>query len=385
MWVYYMKCLVPSLLLLTLSGCINADLRALRHAPPSQDAYLKSLADYYLKFAESEARAYDWKDTAYFTDKGLKTVYGQKLEPDLPSVRGIAAGDQDAVLQARKSLMDVFTEKNQKEKPQALAKAVFHYDCWLEQLEEGWQKEDIAACKRGFDAAISEITGKAFAVPLPVVVPVVPSDVVPEVKKVSEVVPVFKKKMLEVPVALVQKVDVQLAVKPVVQVGASYPKQNKKVAKKEEKAIEKQVKKLVASDNASKNKIVVAKKTKEAQRNDVIERAPIVSSGRAVLFFKSKQDELNKQSSETLEQIAKRLKDNGGYRITLHGYVSGQSGSNDNLKTSYKRAQEIKKALVAQGLSADNIHVFAFGDKQGKISKADAKSDKSQRVELLIE
>jgi OOP family OmpA-OmpF porin len=53
------------------------------------------------------------------------------------------------------------------------ARAQVAFDCWVEQEEEGWQLNDIAACKGIFKNAMAELTGPvAQAAPAPVTAPI---------------------------------------------------------------------------------------------------------------------------------------------------------------------------------------------------------------------
>lgn len=44
--------------------------------------------------------------------------------------------------------------------PAIAARAQAGFDCWMQEQEENWQQEDIAACKKGFMAALAKLEAK---------------------------------------------------------------------------------------------------------------------------------------------------------------------------------------------------------------------------------
>lgn len=381
-----MKRVIPLILLATLTGCVNADLRALRNAPPPSDPYLEALSAHYLAFAESEARAYDWIDAMHFTDKGLRVVYGKDILPDEAKERNITGSVVNEMDDARDALMAKLRSESRQKYPAVMARAAYFYDCWLEQQEEAWQQEDIDACRNGYYAAMDTLDHP---------------NAVPYAKaSVPVVAPVAQKKS-----------EKKEAVAPKAPIASSAPLMHQEPAKKEVKKhtapiVKEPAKKLQEpspkeAPKSEKAKVEPIKKEAEKKPNQpaadkpvqhdvpqqepkpqaVIEPKAESSAGRVVVHYKPTSGELYTDSYQALMQSLKKLKSKKGYRITLHGYASGEAASKDNLRNSYKRASQLKKALVAQGLKAENIHVFAFGDKH----TAGSSSDKQQKVEMLIE
>lgn len=136
------------LLLPTLVACASLD--ELKRVEPKGSQFAIALAEQYKEFSQSEADQYDWADSQYFAEKGLKAAYGQPMEPeeiehwDLP--RDLVPTFKDA----RKQLMEALNEKVAAEKPALAAKVVFSFDCWVEQQEENWQADDINSCRDEF-------------------------------------------------------------------------------------------------------------------------------------------------------------------------------------------------------------------------------------------
>ncbi len=143
--------------LLLVSGCSTYSLEELRRTTPKGNAFQTALAKLYMDFSDLEEKDYDWRDSWYFADKGLLAVYGKETAPedlhewDLPK-------DKLAHLEkARADLLAALTPENIKNKPEIAARAQFNFDCWVEQQEENWQKDDIEACRDGFVRALAKL------------------------------------------------------------------------------------------------------------------------------------------------------------------------------------------------------------------------------------
>jgi OOP family OmpA-OmpF porin len=169
--------------LLLISGCTDWDVKALKRAELPEDPFANALASYYLRFSETEADQYDWVDSQYFAQKGLKVIYGNPIEPEKPENWKIR-GEELAELQtAREALMQKLMEGATAEKPMSAAGAMFGYDCWVEQQEEGWQANDITQCRELYSQSMAELNKPkevVAAAPAPQETPL-PAIEVPEV------------------------------------------------------------------------------------------------------------------------------------------------------------------------------------------------------------
>ena len=158
-----MKRIFAMLLLLpTLVGCASLD--ELKHVEPKGSPYSVALAQQYREFSQSEADQYDWANSQLFAEKGLKAAYDMPVEAEKLEDWDIPATAMPMMQDARKQLMAALTEKVIKEKPAVAAKAVFNFDCWVEQQEEDWQQADIASCREEFYDALNTLTTPATAV-----------------------------------------------------------------------------------------------------------------------------------------------------------------------------------------------------------------------------
>jgi OmpA-OmpF porin, OOP family len=145
------------------SGCTTMSLEKLRRTTPTGTEFQKALAQKYLDFANNEATKYDWIDSMIFADKGLMSAYGKDTAPEDPTGWRIPKRVRPLMEEARAALVAALTSENKAGKPDAAARAQFHFDCWVEEQEEDWQDDDIARCRDGFAEAMQELTGVAVA------------------------------------------------------------------------------------------------------------------------------------------------------------------------------------------------------------------------------
>src|SRR5271170_4889311 len=63
-------------------GCAMYTLEELRHTTPSGSPFQQALAKLYMDFASQDEKGYDWFNSWYFADKGLRAAYGKDVTPE---------------------------------------------------------------------------------------------------------------------------------------------------------------------------------------------------------------------------------------------------------------------------------------------------------------
>ncbi|MDX1737835.1 MAG: OmpA family protein, partial [Alphaproteobacteria bacterium] len=112
--------------------------------------FQKALATEYKKIALFEAdQMYDTLDGGHFADKGLRAHAGQKPLPESPANWNLEFGQQ-RLEAARKRLTALMARDAANRSPQLAAAAQANFDCWVEQMEEGWQWDHIEYCQNNF-------------------------------------------------------------------------------------------------------------------------------------------------------------------------------------------------------------------------------------------
>ncbi len=138
----------------------TAQLDKLKDTDIGRDDFTDYLAVEYRDLAQSERDQYDWIDQQVWAKKGLKAARGDLVNPEMPDDWDIPRDERKPLTEARRKLMKALRDNGRKEAPAEAATAQVMYDCWVEQLEEGWQTEDIAACRDDFFAALEMLRGE---------------------------------------------------------------------------------------------------------------------------------------------------------------------------------------------------------------------------------
>ena len=123
------------------------------------DSFSAQLAREYQEYSLYERdQMVDWPDAEYFADKAIMSAHGDLVAAEEPQKWDI--GDEAMMrelVQARGQLYQAFDAGARTVAPAEAAFAQSRYDCWVEQAEEGWQDDHIAACREGFYDAFNKL------------------------------------------------------------------------------------------------------------------------------------------------------------------------------------------------------------------------------------
>ena len=110
----------------------------------------------------------------------------------------------------------------------------------------------------------------------------------------------------------------------------------------------------------------------------------VLSMPELVLFDFNKYEVKNKVKG-SLNVLAKALEENPDIRIKIDGYTDFIGSEGYNLGLSVKRADAIKKYLIARGVQASNISIEGYGKQNPIASNAtEIGRAKNRRVEFII-
>lgn len=143
------KCHINLLFLVILlsNGCAYHSIEKLKSTPNNNNQFSQALSDAYLEFALYEMNEmHDEIDSSYFAEKGYKARIGQEVLPELINNWDIDIVFLDEVNNKRKELISALSSNRAKDFPILSARTQLGFDCWLEQLEESWQKDHIKKC-----------------------------------------------------------------------------------------------------------------------------------------------------------------------------------------------------------------------------------------------
>ncbi len=266
---------------LTMAGCASFPgtthyLEELQASTPTGAAFTQALSREYGAFADSERKQYDWFNSWHFAKKGLDASKGTVVAPENPDDWSI---DDKAALADLKTayarLQKALANNAPQRVPVLTATAQVKYDCWVEQQDEGWQTEDIAACRKDFLAAMDAI----------------------------EAAP---------------------------------------------------AKKAAAAPAA-------------------------VAKAQPLVFFDFNKAVLTPEGSRIVADIAKAAKDAGYPKLEIVGYTDASGSVEYNLALSKRRAEAVRKALIAAGVPADRLSVEGRGKSDPLVATKDGVREPQNR------
>jgi len=144
--------------LLAATGCAEYHRRVLNHTPDRGTEFTSTLSEQYEELGKTEQNImYDEVSADYYYRKAICAKLGEPVCPT-PLWKWDIEGDKILELEiARERLMRAIEFGAQDVAPKMTAYAQAHFDCWVEQQAEGWQKDDIAACRYEFYNAMADV------------------------------------------------------------------------------------------------------------------------------------------------------------------------------------------------------------------------------------
>lgn len=264
-----------------LSGCAEFSLEELRQAESAGSPFQRALSNYYLAFAESEAEQFDWLDVRHFADKGLLAAYGSDTAPEDPANWNVPEAMLPELMAGYEKLMSVLTPAKRTAEPELTAHAQYLYDCWVEQQEENWQLDDIAACREGFYRIIDKLENLS------------PPEKAPR---------------------------------------------------------------------------------------------PLISASAYIVFFDWNSTTLTSTAQQVIDTVVTDLKMAGQYDVVLNSHADRSGSTKYNLELSQRRAEAVRRALIKEGIPADRITFYAFGESDTRIPTEDGTREQgNRRVEIYLD
>jgi OOP family OmpA-OmpF porin len=164
-----------------ISTSAEANLAAVRAGLAKQASnFLDYLAVEYATLADNLDRLGDAVDVDYFARKGIGAENGVAVQPEQNANWGIPLeygyGFRTELAQARTRLLAALDGGARDRAPALAARAQSRYDCWVERMEDDWQKAEAGPCRTEFLAAMAQLEGKpvAAAPPTPPATPPTP-------------------------------------------------------------------------------------------------------------------------------------------------------------------------------------------------------------------
>ncbi len=155
---------VVALAVLVLAGCTGFEYGRTKGMTPSGSAFNQSLSKEYSALSKSEFDQGDYIDSDFFARRAKSSGAGETVRPTEIGARNLPSDKVGELTSARQRLVAVLDKGAATSKPADAARAQAMFDCWMEQQEENFQPDDIAFCRKEFEAAMAKLEEKPAAV-----------------------------------------------------------------------------------------------------------------------------------------------------------------------------------------------------------------------------
>lgn len=152
---------------IALAGCAGGQLSKAEQVVPEGPEFSQQLYTGYLDLARSEYNEGDYWDSDAFARRAKFAARGNAVAPEEIVARKLPAEHVGELTDARASLVSALDAGVAAKDPANAAKAQVMFDCWMQEQEENWQPDDIAACRDGYIAAMDGLAPLLAAAPAP--------------------------------------------------------------------------------------------------------------------------------------------------------------------------------------------------------------------------
>ena len=141
-----------------ITGCSEYHKIVLQKTEEKGSEFTRTLATEYETLGNTEQSImYDEWSASYYYCKALKAKEGCLVEPTQLCEWDIEEDMLPELIAARERLERALRAGASEIAPKMTAHAQTHFDCWVEQQAEGWQKEDIAKCRAEFYISMVDV------------------------------------------------------------------------------------------------------------------------------------------------------------------------------------------------------------------------------------
>jgi outer membrane protein OmpA-like peptidoglycan-associated protein len=141
---------------LTLAACSGLQLDRAQGVTPQGSVFDTALYKGYIELSQAEFTEGDYKDSDFFALRAIQSGSGGGVGPQEIGGRRLPDGMVSELASARRKLAAVLEDTATQKAPEAAARAQVMFDCWMQEQEENFQSDDIAACRSRFLAALDE-------------------------------------------------------------------------------------------------------------------------------------------------------------------------------------------------------------------------------------
>jgi outer membrane protein OmpA-like peptidoglycan-associated protein len=150
-----------------LSGCAGFGLQEAQMVSPQGNAFDRALYSGYLDLSEKEFDEADYIDSDRFAERAMTAARGDSVQPEEIAARELPSNKVGVLTGARERLVTALASDEARRQPADAAEAQVSFDCWMQEQEENFQPDDIAACQNRFIAAMERLEPEPMAAPAP--------------------------------------------------------------------------------------------------------------------------------------------------------------------------------------------------------------------------
>ncbi len=123
----------------------------------------------------------------------------------------------------------------------------------------------------------------------------------------------------------------------------------------------------------------------EGSAQAMLDKADSVISSR-VIYFQFDSAKISEESLSTLEAHGSFIASNGNVSVRLEGHSDERGSREYNIALGDRRAQSVRRVLLFQGASVDQLETISYGEEKPAMSgHTDDAWSKNRRVELVYQ
>lgn len=153
----FSKAYVAGFAALVLAGCSGLELDRARGVSAEGSAFQNELYAGYIELAAGEYAEADFTDSDFFALRAVAAAGDTAPVPQELAERMLPEDTAPELGAARELLVDALSRGGAEKFPALAAKTQVNFDCWMQEQEENFQPNDIAACRGQFLVGLSSL------------------------------------------------------------------------------------------------------------------------------------------------------------------------------------------------------------------------------------
>ena len=152
---------------LFLAGCAGFQLQSAQNLAPEGSEFQNELYGGYISLATAEYAEGDYTDSDFFSDRAIAAGTRQPVGPQEVAARNLPDNKIPELTWARNKITTSLSQGAAEKFPKLAANAQVKFDCWLQEQEENFQPNDIAACRGASLEALAALDDAMAPPPAP--------------------------------------------------------------------------------------------------------------------------------------------------------------------------------------------------------------------------